>query len=211
MESEEWLASDEGTSTVCDEMGIMKPNNGRINERTRVSQYESIHCEQYFLTAVFFSVKITIYFYAVYQPLSLKILRALFPEIDEEFRKRDVQSVILSFDCLWLNRRLMLNDRVKAACFNIHITSGSLRDPKPEDFPSGKCPESFYATRETYEKTLRCLLRKRPNVQWMAGTVVGIKSAPNDFERVEVVTIRKHDLTNVDVAASLVIGLDFFR
>lgn len=145
------------------------------------------------------------YSQTVYQPLSLEALRTLFPEFDEEMGRRDVRSV---FGQTHKENypHLTNRHRIKAAEFNIFISGGQLNGPDPADYPSGVCPQAFFATRETYEKTLRQFVRRQSNIKWVTGTVNGLNLASDDLEQVESVAIRKPDGSEENIPTALFIG-----
>jgi hypothetical protein len=86
----------------------------------------------------------------------------------------------------------------------MHFPSGRLRPTLQE--PSGEFLETFFATRETYEKSLRGLVLKHPNIRWIAGTVSGINLVPNDNNHIGSVNVRNSDGFNQEMNAALVIG-----
>jgi hypothetical protein len=93
IDSEEWLASEEGVSAVCDDKGNMYPRTGQ-HRRSRVAQYGSFHGER---NSTKFDEIADSRSALGYLVLLTNALRALFPEFDGEMAKRNVMYVRCSF------------------------------------------------------------------------------------------------------------------
>jgi hypothetical protein len=94
--------------------------------------------------------------------------------------------------------------RIKPANFNMHLPLGKLRPDLQE--PSGEHLETFAASRKTYEKTLRALVRMQTNIHWIAGTVTGINPESSDNNRIKSVSVRNSGGSLQEITAALVVG-----
>ena len=124
----------------------------------------------------------------VFQIFTLSALRHLFPNFDDELRKRD--------------------GRIGDMELNVFSCAGLFyRNPKVM-YPKGNVPEMFYCSREGYERLLRYLVVKSSNrIRRMAGTAIGLKTDDIDVTKIKSVTVAPSDGSKaVDVPAALVIG-----
>lgn len=101
--------------------------------------------------------------------------------------------------------------RTQNTPYMLYLSSGKVPPPSFKQTPRGVNGTILSASRDTYEKLLRYLVRKIPNVRWMSGTVTGLRCKEGCASTVEGIMVRIPDTKepgNGDtfIPASLVIG-----
>ncbi|KAH8110545.1 hypothetical protein DFH11DRAFT_1620404 [Phellopilus nigrolimitatus] len=164
VEPEAWLDTPEGRENVYDENGV-KLESRQVHTRSRVFQYKTTHA---------------------LQPLTYKVLKHLFPNIDEEVRKTD--------------------GRIGVADFNIHLAGGRIIRNPTDDYPDGDCPRDFFFSREAFERLLRRLvIESSPRIRWMVGTAANVRTVKDDQMTLSSVVVRMSDHTEKTIPAAMVI------
>ena len=90
---------------------------------------------------------------------------------------------------------------------NYNFSSMNVPIPAPWDDYNGMLPEGVYASRPTYEAVMRKLVRESGrNIEFVVGSVVGINPSKQDRTRVDSVTVKLADESEVKYDCSLFIG-----
>lgn len=91
--------------------------------------------------------------------------------------------------------------------YNMHAFGGHVMRLPVDGYESKKDLECFFLSRESYERTLRGLVRKYSGrIQWLSGTATGMKTVAWDTSLLETVVVRTHEGHEKEIPASLVIG-----
>lgn len=124
----------------------------------------------------------------VFQIFTLTVLRHLFPNFDEELRKRD--------------------GRIGDMELNVFSSAGQFYRSPTIMYPKGNVPEMFFCSRDGYERLLRHLVvESSSTIRRMAGTAIGIKTDEIDGTKIKSVTVAPSDGGKaVDIPAALVLG-----
>lgn len=93
--------------------------------------------------------------------------------------------------------------RLRPVQFRLHVSGIPLSDPFPR--MGSKAPKMFKVNRESYETLLRRLVVKyRPNVQLVTGTVTGYNKKEDGSSRLQGVNVRTHGGEMVEAAVFVV-------
>jgi hypothetical protein len=99
---------------------------------------------------------------------------------------------------------------------DVYTADGKVPEPVLDLYAGENVPAVFTISRETYEKSLRFMVRKIPNIVWLSGTVVDVCCTEGDYSDVKAVKIRttgtndktrEGALPEVYLPAALVIGI----
>ncbi|EJD02492.1 uncharacterized protein FOMMEDRAFT_157715 [Fomitiporia mediterranea MF3/22] len=120
-----------------------------------------------------------------FQPITLVALRQLFPSIDDEIRHVD--------------------GRISDANYNLQVYGKFIGIPRTVH-PDASYSQTFFVTRETYERLLRRLvLAYSSRIRWVVGTAIGVSPDEKDLTTLKYVTIRTEYGDEESIPASLVV------
>ncbi len=137
--------------------------------------------------------------------LSLKALRRVFPNFDNEARKRDLR-LVTPISHSWSDTRSPIY-RIGDANCGIRTCMGDFFRSPSVLYPKGDHPELLFCSRDGYERLLRSLvLGSSTRIRRIAGTVTSLQTDDAETKKANSVAVSLPDGKKIEIPSALVVG-----